>query len=106
MNALFRFALGLANVPDKYTDDLDKSLAPMTRIAAFAKDIEPQLQQAAPHLEALEPLLEQALPHLQALLPIAAQIWPNLKKEWPDIKTVTPTVEEFLDFLQGKAKGP
>jgi hypothetical protein len=83
MNGLLRFGLGLANVSQKTADDLDKSLPGMARLCALAKQLEPIIQRNYPHLKAIEP----DLPEVERII----------KQAWPDIVSVTPTIEELID---------
>ena len=85
------FALGLAGVPDQTIADLDKAYPGMARLAALAKQAEPDLTAAKPHIDALQP--------------IVARLWPLAQKAWPDIVAVTPTVDELLAFVAAKQAG-
>lgn len=89
MNAFLRFALGLANIPDQTVTDLDKSLPGFARLAASAKQLEPIIAKAMPHVDALEPLIQEAVPIIRAA--------------YPDLVAVVPTVQELLAFAKGKA---
>lgn len=93
MNPLLRFALGLANVPDKDVADLEKQLPALGRLIAAAKDIKPDLEAAGPHIEAMGP-------HINALMPIAERLAPKLKAAWPDLVGVLPVIEEFAALAQ------
>ena len=88
MNSFIRFALGIANMPETTVDDLEKSLPGFANIADAAKQLEPILTKAQPHIEALLPLVNQAIP--------------IVKKVWPDVVSVTPTVEELIAFINSK----
>lgn len=88
MNGWLRFALGLANVPDKDVADLEKALPGMARLADLAKEAQPQLIAAAPHVAALEPIFEK--------------LWPIVLKAMPDIATSMPMIEEFIQLAQSK----
>lgn len=66
------FGLGLAGLPAATIKDLDAHLPHLQRIAAAAKEAEPQIT---------------------ALLPI-------LNKVWPDIVAVTPLVQELIAFAK------
>lgn len=103
MNGTTQITLRLAGMPPAEIADLEIKLPGIGRIAAAAKQLEPLLQQAEPHLEALRPLLAQAMPHLEALLPLAAKAAPIVKFIWPDVVASTPTVEQLIDFAKGKA---
>lgn len=88
MNGWLRFALGLANVPDKDVADLEKALPGIARLSDLAKQAEPHLIAAAPHVAALEPIFEQ--------------LWPIIVKAMPDIVSTMPTLEEFIQLAQSK----
>lgn len=68
------FGLGLAGLPEKTIQDLDKQLPALERIAAAAKQAEPLLTQ---------------------LLPIITKIY-------PDIVAVTPLIQELIAFAKQK----
>lgn len=93
MNPLLRFALGLANVPDKDVADLEKQLPGIGRLIASAKDIRPDLEAAFPHIEAMGP-------HIDALLPIWERVAPKVKAAWPDLVGVLPVLQEFAALAQ------
>jgi hypothetical protein len=93
MNPLLRFALGLANVPDKDVADLEKQLRALARLVAVAKDVKPDLEAIGPHLEAMGP-------HLDALMPIAERLAPKIKAAWPDLVAIEPMMQEFLALAQ------
>jgi hypothetical protein len=93
MNPLLRFALGLANVPEKEVDDLAKQLPALGRLIAAAKDMKADLELAGPHLQAIEP-------HIDALLPVAERLIPKVKVLWPDLVAVWPVMEEFTAIAQ------
>ncbi len=95
MNGLLRFALSLASVPDKTISDLDHDLPAMARIARMVKQAEPILTRNKPHFDAI-------LPHLVAMQPDAIALAKLIQQAWPDIVEVTPTIEEFIDFANGK----
>lgn len=95
MDGLLRFALGLANVPDATVADLETSLPALARLCRLAKAAEPILQRNRPHLEAI-------MPHLVAMKPDAMQLAILVQQAWPDIVAVTPTVEELVEFANGK----
>lgn len=88
MNRMLRFALGLANMPDSTVADLEKSLPGFSRLVASAKQLEPIIHQALPHIEALSPLVQQAMPIVKAA--------------YPDLVAVIPTVQELIVFVEGK----
>lgn len=88
MNGTVKFVLGLAQVPDAAIADLDKNLPGMARLADAARELEPILQEAMPHIVALEPLMIRATPIVQ--------------KAWPDLVAVTPTVQEFIAFINSR----
>jgi hypothetical protein len=88
MNGWLRFALGLANMPDHTVADLEQSLPGFSRLVIAAKQLQPIIQKAMPHVIALEPLVQEALPIIKA--------------SYPDIVAVTPTVQELILFIQGK----
>lgn len=96
MDNLLRFVLGIANVPDKTVDDLDASLPAMARLCRLAKAAEPILERNKPHLDAI-------MPHLDAMKPDALQLAALVRQAWPDIVAVTPTVEELIEFANGKS---
>lgn len=83
MNGLLRFGLSLAGLPQKTIDDTDKSLPGFSRICALAKQLEPIVQRNYPHLKAIEP----DLPEIERII----------KQAWPDIVSVTPTIEELIN---------
>lgn len=95
MNGLLRFALSLASVPSKTVDDLDHDLPAMARIARLVRQAEPILMRNKPHIDAI-------MPHLLAMQPDALALAKIIQQAWPDIVEVTPTVEEFIDFANGK----
>lgn len=95
MNGLLRFALSLASVPDKTIADLDHDLPAMARIARLVRQSEPILTRNKPHIDAI-------LPHLLAMQPDALMLAKLIQQAWPDIVEVTPTIEEFIDFANGK----
>ena len=68
------FGLGLAGLPEKTIQDLDKNLSALERIAAAAKQAEPMINQ---------------------LLPIVT-------KAYPDIVAVTPLIQELIAFAKQK----
>ena len=86
MRGVIRFALGLANMPEATVNDLDKALPGMARLVSAAKDLEPDLKLAEPHVE--------------ALLPIFTRVMPKLKAAYPDLVSVIPTVEELITFVK------
>jgi len=88
MNGLLKFALGLAQVPDKDIADLETSLPALSRLCKAAKQLDPIVRQAMPHLDPLKPLAEQAL-----------QIF---ETAYPDFVAVLPTLEEFIQFVNDK----
>lgn len=88
MNGVIRFALGLANMPQAEIDDLDAKLPGMARLGDAAKQLQPIMEKAEPHIAALEPLAQQALPIVKAA--------------YPDFIAVLPTVEEFIKFVNDK----
>jgi hypothetical protein len=100
--SLLDFALGFSGMDDATIAELDAALPGLGRLAVAAKDAEPFLTQAKPHLDALAPLLAQAQPHLVALMPIATQLWPKLQKAWPDVVGVTPTVQDLIAFANSR----
>lgn len=95
MNGLLRFALSLASVPSKTIDDLDHDLPAMARIARMVKQAEPILTRNKPHFDAI-------LPHLIAMRGDLLTLAALGQEAWPDIVEVTPTIEEFIDFANGK----
>lgn len=88
MNAIFRFALSLANMPDQAVADLEKNLPVLARLCQAAKKLDPLIRQAKPHLDPLKPIAEQALDVVEAA--------------WPDFVAVLPTIEEFIEFVNAK----
>jgi hypothetical protein len=88
MNGLLKFALSLASVPDKDISDLDKSLPALARLCRAAKQLDPIVRQAMPHLEPLKPLLGKASDICEAA--------------YPDFVAVLPTIEEFIAFVNSK----
>jgi hypothetical protein len=68
------FGLGLAGLPEKTIQDLDKNLPALERIAAAAKQAEPLL----------------------------TPLFPLLAKVWPDIVAVTPLIQELIAFAKQK----
>jgi hypothetical protein len=88
MNNLVKFALGLANVPPDTVADIDKSLPGMARLIAAAKELEPILTVAQPHIDALTPLVPKAM-----LI---------LKAAYPDLIAVIPTAGEVIAFVSDK----
>ena len=93
MNPLLRFALGLANVPDKDVADLEKQIPALGRLITGAKDMKADLESAGPHLQAMEP-------HIDALMPIADRLVPKVKALWPDLVAVWPLMQEFEALAQ------
>jgi hypothetical protein len=100
--SIIDFGLSLAGVPQEEIADLDKSLPALGRIVAAAKEAEPFLTQAKPHVDALMPLMAQAMPHINALMPIVAKLYPIGQKAYPDIVAVTPTVQELVAFANAR----
>lgn len=94
MNGLLRFALTLANMPEKTVDDLDKSLPGFGRLAKLAQDAEPIIKRCAPHIEAIKP-------HIDAMKPDLIQLWALIEKAWPDFESVLPTVDELITYAKG-----
>ncbi len=88
MNGLIKFALEIAKMPDAEIADLSAKLPAFGRLAAAAKQLEPTLAKAEPLIEQLQPLVIEA--------------WPIIQKEWPDIVSVTPTVQELIEFVNSK----
>jgi hypothetical protein len=88
MNGFFVFALKLASVPDKDVSDLEKSLPALARLCRAAKELDPIIRQAMPHLEPLKPMAQQALDIVE--------------KAYPDFVAVLPTIEEFIAFVNSK----
>lgn len=88
MNGVLRFALGLANVPDKDVTDLETSLPALARLCKAARELEPIIHAAMPHLEPLKPLADQALTICEGA--------------YPDFVAVLPTLEEFIQFANSK----
>jgi hypothetical protein len=86
--SLLDIALKLAGMPQATIDELDRSMPGLARLAVVARNA--------------EPLLTQAKPHLDALLPIAAKLWPQLQAAWPDIVAVTPTIEQLIEFAKSR----
>ena len=84
------FGLRLAGLPDQAIADLDAALPGMARLAARARELQPILEKAKPHLDALEPLLHQAMPILQ--------------KAYPDLLAVMPTVEKLVEWAAAMEK--
>jgi hypothetical protein len=82
------FALSLAGVPEATIEDLDKQLPGLARIAAGAREA--------------EPLINQAKPHLAALVPIFVKLWPILQKISADLEAATPVVQEIIGFVASK----
>lgn len=95
--------LTVAGMPQEQIAELDKAFPGMARVAAAARELEPFITKAQPHLEALAPLWPQAQPHFDALMPIALQSYPILKAAWPDIVAVTPSIEMMIEFIASKA---
>lgn len=93
MNLMLRFALGLANIPDKDVEDLDRQLPALARLIAAFKDMKGDLEAAAPHLQAIGP-------HLDALLTIGERLAPKVKTTWPDLIAVLSVAQEFTDLAQ------
>lgn len=106
MNALLKFALGLANVPPNMVADLEKSIPGVGRLIDAAKQLEPLLEQAHPHIEAITPHLQAAMPHVEALLPLFNRALPIIKAEYPDIVALLPTAQEVVAFLNDKKVPP
>lgn len=100
MNGLLRFALGIANMPNKTVTELDGSLPGFGRLSDLSKQIEPMLKEAAPLIEQAEPHLKALLPIIAQLLPIAERAWPLLKAGYPDLVQVTPTIEDLIAFAR------
>lgn len=88
MNSLIKFALQFAHMSDAEITDLSAKMPAFGRLAAAAKQLEPILTQAEPLVDQLEPLVIQA--------------WPIIQKEWPDVVSVTPTVQELIEFVNSK----
>lgn len=88
LNLMLRFAMGLANIPDKDVDDLEKQLPALARLITAFKDMKPDLEEAAPHLDAIGP-------HVDALLSTSERLAPKVKAAWPDLVAVLPVVQEF-----------
>lgn len=93
--SILDFGLGIIGMPANEVADLKAGLPTLSAIAAEAKDLEPILEKARPHIEAM-------VPHLQALAPIMAEALPELKKMWPQIVSVTPLAQELIAFARSK----
>lgn len=83
------FGLGMIGMPANEIADLKAGLPTLSAIAEEAKELEPILERARPHLEALLPMLQEAAP--------------TLKKMWPQVVEVTPLLKELIDFVRTKA---
>ena len=88
MNSFIKFVLGLANIPEQAIVDLDKSWPGIKRIADAAKELEPYLQQASPHIDALEPL--------------GLKMYPIVKNIWPDVLELLPVADEWINIVSKK----
>ena len=88
MNNFIKFVLGLANIPEQAIADLDKSWPGIKRIADAAKELEPYLQQASPHIDILEPL--------------GLKMYPIIKSVWPDILELLPVADEWINIVSKK----
>lgn len=95
MDYLLRFGLGLAGVPESTTNDIDQQLPAMLRLSKLAKQAEPILTRNKPHIDAI-------LPHLIAMKSDGLALAALMQQAWPDIVAVTPTVQELIDFANGK----
>lgn len=102
MNGILKFMLGLANVPPAMVDDVEKSIPGVGRLVDAAKQLEPLLVQAHPHIEALTPQLQAAMPHIEALLPLVSKALPIIKVEYPDIAALIPTARTVMAFFSDK----
>lgn len=89
MNPLIKFMLGFANIPDQAVADLEKSWPGIRRIANAAKELEPYLSQASPHIDALEPL--------------AIKAYAIVKPIWPDILELLPVADEWINIVSKKS---
>jgi hypothetical protein len=36
------------------------------------------------------------------LQPLVIEAWPIIQKDWPDVVSVTPTVQELIEFVNSK----
>ena len=81
MNGILRMALGLADVPDKTIEDLDKALPAIERLIVALRE--------------LTPILEEAQPLINKAMPI-------LKTAYPDAVATLPVLQELVHFLNGK----
>ena len=88
MNAIIKFALEIAKMSDAEIADLSAKMPAFGRLAGAAKQLEPVLTKAEPLVEQLQPLVMEA--------------WPIIQKEWPDIVSVTPTVQQLIEFVNSK----
>ena len=95
--------LEVVGMPEQDVQDLDRALPGFARIAAAAKQGDPLLTEAKPHVDALIPLLAQAMPHIDALMPLLPKLYAIGKGVYPDIVAVTPTVQELIAFAQSKS---
>lgn len=88
--SLLDFALEVAGMSEDEVTALDAELPGFARLAADAREA--------------EPILVKAKPHIDALVPLVVEIWPILQKAWPDVLAATPTVESLIDFAISKSK--
>jgi len=85
MNGFLRIALELARVPSNDIADLEKNLPAMARLCKLAKQLEPIITRNQAMIEAMDPDIKRALS--------------VVKEAWPDIVAVTPTVQEFVTWI-------
>ena len=93
--SILDFGLGIAGMPANEIADLKAGLLTLSAIADEAKDLEPILEKARPHIEAI-------MPHAQALMPLIAQAMPTIQKMWPQVVAVTPLLQEMIAFAKTK----
>lgn len=90
MNPIIKFMLGFANIPEQAINDLEKQWPSIRKIADAAKELEPYLEQATPHINALEPL--------------GIKMFPIVQRIWPDILELLPVADEWIDIVSKKSQ--
>lgn len=103
LNPLIHFALGLANVPDKDVDDLERTLPEMAALCKLAKQLKPLVDEMVPLVEKLLPLYKEAAPTITQLMPLVTQAMTIYESQSKAVSDVIPVVQEFVDFLNGRA---
>lgn len=102
MQALIKFGLGVAGMPDKTVAEIDANLPGAASLIADVKRLEPLLKQAQPLIEALVAIYAQAKPHIDALTPIMQAALPIAKVAYPKAMALVPTAQDIIAFVEDK----